>query len=106
MRSPPRRRPKTARCRHCKEKISVKRKGPVPVYCSHSCRQLAYEKRRELGPKVMATREVGSMTFRYIIRMEIIKALEQYGLIASGAPPPPEMKRPQPNLRLIEKEKE
>src|SRR5262249_6329621 len=105
MRQPSPRRPKTARCHHCKEKITVKRKGPVPHYCGHSCRQLAYETRRQLGPKVMAARHVASLTIRYVIRDEIWKALQHLGLADPG-PPPPKMKRPRPDLRLIEKEKE
>jgi len=58
-------RPKTTCCRRCKTPIVVKPRGPIPRYCSHTCRQMAYETRR-------VTDEV-----RAVIRAEVRAALRQ-----------------------------
>jgi len=86
----------------CHEKIVVKGKGPIPLYCCHSCRQMAYHARRPLVPKVMAAHHVASLTMRYFIRDEIWKALQQLGLTERSPPPPPPKKK-RSHLRLIEK---
>jgi hypothetical protein len=64
---PARRRPKTARCQRCKAKIKIKSRGRVPKFCSATCRQLAYERRKwqrptpiELAAKFRASYEVRS----------------------------------------------
>ena len=103
MRTRSRRRPKTARCLRCKTKIAVKGKGPVPLYCSHTCRQLAYQKRRHLGPMVMTARQIAALTVRGVIRAEIMEVLRELGLVATPTPPPREKKRPRTHLRLIKK---
>ena len=43
-------RPKTLRCRWCDAKITVDPRGRLPEYCSHGCRQRAYEKRKWAPP--------------------------------------------------------
>src|SRR5262245_12592041 len=102
MRARPRRRPKTARCRQCKTRIVVKGKGPIPLYCDHTCRQLAYQKRRHSEPMVMLAQDIATTKVRDVIRAEIWEILRQVGLVAAGLPPPPEKKRPT-HLRLIKK---
>jgi hypothetical protein len=42
-------RPKTLRCFHCKGKFSVEGRGRLPRFCSHSCRQRAYDQRKRRG---------------------------------------------------------
>src|SRR5271167_3795817 len=43
-------RPKTQRCLKCKAKIKLKPRGRRPKYCSQSCRQRIYERRRWQRP--------------------------------------------------------
>jgi hypothetical protein len=54
------RRPKIIRCRHCKGKLEVKAKGPLPLYC-RGCRQRAYEKRRYLGPMELLAQDIATL---------------------------------------------
>jgi hypothetical protein len=82
----------------------VKGKGPIPLYCGHTCRQLAYQKRRHSGPMVMLAQDIATAKVRDVIRAEIWEILRQVGLVEAGASPPREKKRSQPTpLRLIEK---
>ena len=43
---PLKRRPRTVRCHGCRNPIKVKIKGRIPTYCSQTCKQQAYLKRR------------------------------------------------------------
>src|SRR5262245_61440385 len=104
MRTRPRRRPKTARCRQCKTRIAVKGKGPIPLYCGHTCRQLAYQRLRHSGLMVMLAQDIATTKVPDVIRAEIWEMLRQLGLVDAGPPPPREKKRSRPtHLRLIEK---
>jgi hypothetical protein len=64
----PRRRPKTVRCRRCRAKVLVKRKGPLPLYCSDTCRQMAYQKRRYQGPMELVAQDIATNRVRAVIR--------------------------------------
>jgi len=79
----------------------VKGKGPIPLYCSHTCRQLAYQERRYSGPMAMTARQIAATTVRGVIRAEIGEVLRQLGLVDTG--PPPKKKRSRTHLRLIKK---
>jgi hypothetical protein len=99
------RRPKVVRCRRCKHKIKVKAKGPLPLYCSHTCRQLAYERRRYLGMREMLAQDIASAKIRDVIRAELWAVLRQIGLVPEKMPPPPRLKpepKHRPNLKLVE----
>ncbi len=49
--------PPTGACAVCGEPVRVKRPGepgPAASYCSHACRQRAYERRHPLGWRLLA----------------------------------------------------
>ena len=95
----PFRRPKTVRCRHCKGKIEVKPKGPLPLYC-RGCRQRAYEKRRYSGPQVLLAQDLATVSVRDAIRAEVRLALSQLGF---DVPPlPPDQPKKRSHLRVVE----
>ena len=98
-----RRRPRTTRCKRCKTEIKVKNKGPVPKYCSQSCKQEAYLRRRFRSPLDLVARDLASIEFRDFIRRTIVDILVQQGLVKNNLPPPNrcEPKPKKPNLRLV-----
>jgi hypothetical protein len=82
----------------------VKGKGPIPLYCGHTCRQLAYQRRRYSGPMMMLAQDIATTKVRDVIRAEICDILQRYGLIPKAPPPPREKKRPPPtHLGLVER---
>jgi DNA-directed RNA polymerase subunit RPC12/RpoP len=97
---PLKRRPKTLRCERCKRKILVKSKGPLPSYCSHACRQRAYERNKWERPHLAHLRQdLNSATIRAAVRQEAWALLKQAGLPMGSEPPPaPARKRPSPQL--------
>ena len=98
-----RRRPRTTRCKRCKGKIKVKNKGRVPKYCSQSCKQEAYLRRRFRSPLELVARDLARIEVREFIRTTIEDILVQQGLMKSNMLPPtiPEPKPKKPNLRLV-----
>ena len=104
QRIPGKRRPRTVRCKGCKEKIKVKSKGRVPTYCGQACKQLAYLKRRIDGPTLLMARDIATAKVRDAIRQEIWAVLLQVGLVTGKPPPPPKPQREKPKLRLITRE--
>jgi hypothetical protein len=98
-----RRRPRTTRCKRCKAQIKVKNKGPVPKYCSPSCKQAVYLRRRFRSPLELVARDLASIQVRELIRTTIMDILVQQGLVKSNLPPPimHEPKPKKPNLRLV-----
>ena len=99
----PRKRPKTLRCGWCKEKFKVGRRGRLPDFCSHSCRQRAYE-RSKWGPglREVLARDLATVRGREVIRAEIWTLLKQLGLVSEPNPPPPPRKPPRPShLRVV-----
>jgi hypothetical protein len=81
-------RPKTLRCLWCKEKIAVKPQGRLPAYCSHSCRQRAYERAKWQPPHLLA---LSKDLKRVAIQAEIRKAVEEVPrqMVSVGAAAPP-----------------
>jgi hypothetical protein len=97
-----RRRPRTTRCQCCKGKIKVKTKGPVPKYCSPSCKQEGYLRRRFLSPVQLLERDLANIKVRDVIKTMILDILVELGLVEKSSLPPPIMHKPKkPNLRLI-----
>ena len=98
----PAKRPKTLRCRWCKKKIAVQPRGRLPDYCSHSCRQRAYERAKWQQPHLVALRKD---LLRVAVNTEIRRAvseatdriLREAGLEEYAAPP----KKPRPVLRVV-----
>jgi hypothetical protein len=102
----PKRRPKTVRCRRCREKLSVKVKGPLPLYC-RTCRQAVYLERRYSGPKVLLAQDLATAKVRAVIAEEVRKVLAQLGVSVSPVHPSPMPARPErrPNhLRVVDDE--
>ena len=99
-----RRRPRTTQCKLCKTQIKVKNKGPVPKYCSQSCKQEGYLRRKFRSPlELVAARDLASIQLREVIWTMIMDILVQHGLVTSNLPPPitHEPKPKRPNLRLV-----
>jgi hypothetical protein len=93
------RRPRTVRCQQCRIGFKVKRRGPVPHYCSHSCRQTAYLARRVI-PRTLLAEDLSTAKVRALIREEVWLELRQAGLVSE--PPPPQPKKPsKPRFRLV-----
>jgi hypothetical protein len=96
-----RRRPRTTRCRRCKAKIKVKTKGPVPKYCSQSCKQQGYLRRRFLSPVQLLERDLANFKVRDVIRTTILDILVEVGLVEKSRLPPPMIHKPKkPNRHL------
>jgi hypothetical protein len=94
-------RPKTLRCIWCKEKIAVKPQGRLPAYCSHSCRQRAYERAKWQQPHLLALhKDLKRLAIRAEIRKEAMELLRQMGLVgATTASEKPRSARPA--LRVV-----
>jgi hypothetical protein len=92
------------RCHCCRAAIKVKhKKGPLPLYCSRRCRQLAYERRRHTGPMVALAQDIATAKVRDVIREEVLSLLSQIGLMPPKSPPPPRTRatREKPKLRIV-----
>jgi hypothetical protein len=100
-----RRRPRTTRCKGkgCKRQIKVKNKGRVPKYCSPSCKQEAYLRRRFRSPLELVARDLASIEVREVIEAKIMEILVRLGLAKSNLPPPiiHKPKPEKPSLRLV-----
>src|SRR5690349_4007484 len=94
-------RPKTLRCLWCKEKLTVKPRGRLADYCSASCRQAAYVKRKYQRPRAveaLAT-DLAHRKVREWLRREIWLLLREAGVVASPEPPPiPRSARSRPSF--------
>jgi len=95
-------RPRTLRCAWCKEKIKVKSQGRLPRFCSHSCRQRAYERAKWGRPHLAALRsDLATVAMRAAIREEAWAMLQQAGLLPVGATPPAMSRRNRTALRIV-----
>ena len=100
MRTTKRRRPRSVRCKGCKGIIKIKSKGRVPTYCSQTCRQNAYLKRRYTGPMELLQQDIATVQVRDIIHREVRDYLVQLGFAPEGVPPP-KPKGKQPKLTIV-----
>ena len=66
-----RRRPRTVRCLQCKLGVKVKSRGPIPRYCSGSCRQTAHLRRRNISPMTLLAEDLATERVRGVIREEV-----------------------------------
>jgi hypothetical protein len=99
----PKKRPRTLRCLWCKEKIKVKPQGRLPLFCSASCRQRAYEQSKWNQPHLVALRrDLVSLALHKLIREEHLELLIHFGLVSatSELPPLPSSKS-RPPLRVV-----
>jgi hypothetical protein len=100
MRATERRRPRSVRCKGCKGIIKIKSKGRVPTYCSQTCRQNAYLKRRYTGPTELLKQDIATVQVRDIIHREVWDYLVRLGFTPEGGRPP-KPKGKQPKLTII-----
>ena len=73
-------------CAWCREKFSPLGRGRPPRYCSDSCRQRAYEKRRAQRPSIGGAlkalkRDLAQSQMDAHIREVVVQVLEDCGLI-------------------------
>jgi len=98
-------RPKTLRCVGCKKRFPVPRRGRLPSFCSGTCRQNAYVKRKygRPGPVAALSEDLGHARVRAFIRKEIWNVLVAAGWVDPLAPVPrdSEPKRPRPKLVVV-----
>jgi hypothetical protein len=97
------RRPKIVRCRHCKSKLKVKAKGPLPLYC-RGCRQRVYEKRRYLGPMELLAQDIATARVRDLIRAEVRSLLSQIGVEIPPRPQSSAAEKRRSHLQLVHSE--
>ena len=96
------------KCKQCKRKFRPKAKGRRPLYCSDSCRQRAYERRRiekEIAQRIPMRLLGGDMEgikTRDGVTRAVVDVLRELGLIATPSFP---TKRG-PKLRVIQDDKE
>jgi hypothetical protein len=98
-------RPKTVRCQWCRKRFAVPVRGRLPNYCSDSCRQRAYQKRkwRGEGPVALLAKDLAHLRVREWLRKEIWALLVQAGLAAPHSPVPPlPPQRSRAKLTLVE----
>ena len=82
----------------------MKTRGRLPSYCSPTCKQRAYLRRKYRGPMELLAQDIATMKVRGILRQEIWAVLKEVGLVTQPEPPPPRPKRDQTrHLRLVEK---
>ena len=83
----------------------MKGRGRLPSYCSSTCKQGAYLRRKYRGPMELLEQDLASMRFRSFLRQEIWAVLREAGLASEPEPQPPAPTRPgrdQPRLRVVE----
>jgi hypothetical protein len=105
-----RRRAKSVRCEHCKTRIKIKTRGRVPKFCSPTCRQLAYERRKwqRPTPVELLAQDIAHAKFRDFVRKEIWTVLQMAELISrdQSLPSAPRNARSRTPLRLVETQPE
>jgi hypothetical protein len=69
----------------------------IPLYCSRTCRQKAYEKRKWRRPAIVDL--MAASKAQDLIELVVVKHLQRLGL-----EPPSPPKRRRPNLRVIKPE--
>ena len=98
----PRTRRRTARCPVCKERFKINSpRGRPPTFCSRSCRQRAYERRKwsKPHPIELLARDLATVQVRDLIRQIVRDELVLAGIILPPSPPKP--KRRGPPLRVV-----
>jgi hypothetical protein len=90
-------------CPVCKKRFKAKSRGRPPTFCSRSCCQRAYERRKWSRPQPveLLARDIDTARVRDVIRREVREILVEAGIILP--PPAPKPKRRAPPLRLIDK---
>jgi len=89
---------KKMKCAWCKSRFKPPLRGRRPKYCSHSCRQRAYEARRaeQNIPSLLLGRDMDNIRSRDGIRRAVVDVLRELGML------PETSKGAKPQLRLVE----
>jgi hypothetical protein len=78
-------RPKTLRCAWpgCRKKFAVPQRGRLPLYCSHACRQRAYEICKWSRPAAVETlaADMAAAKFRHFLEREVERILRARGVL-------------------------
>ena len=99
----PRKRPKTLRCLWCRGRIRVGSHGRLPRFCSQTCRQRAYERRKWQRPHLM--QHLHDELFDIRVEAAVHRVLQRQGLASEPAPSaPPRRKRP--TLRVVKSDED
>jgi hypothetical protein len=95
-------RPKRLRCFHCRKRFTAPQRGRPPRYCSASCRQRAYEKRRASSqveahlPLRLLARDIAAVQGQDEFRRRVVEVLRELRLL----PPAPRGPQRAP-LRIV-----
>jgi hypothetical protein len=83
-------RPKTLRCEWCRARFKLPDRGRLPRFCSHTCRQRAYEKRKWGRPRAVEAlaQDIAEGRLQGYVRSEIRRMLELAGVRLPPDDPP------------------
>ena len=85
------------KCRWCRKRFQPPSKGRRPRYCSHSCRQRAYEARRaqQKVPELLLGRDMGDIRTKAGVERAVVDVLRKLGFL-------PALPKTKPRLRLVD----
>jgi hypothetical protein len=95
-------RPKRLRCLQCHKRFTAPQRGRPPRYCSPSCRQRAYEKRRAASqveaqlPLRLLARDIAAVQGQDEFRRRVVEVLRELRLL-----PPAPHRPPRSPLRVV-----
>ena len=89
------------KCAWCKNRFAPPSKGRRPIYCSHSCRQRAYEVRRaqQIVPELLLGQDMEDIRTKAGVERAVVDVLRKHGFL----PPSPKTKT---RLRVVRKKDE
>ena len=89
------------KCSWCKKRFKPPSKGRRPKYCSHSCRQRAYEMRRaqQRVPELLLGQDIDGIRTKDGVERAVVDVLRRLGLL-------PSISKTKPRLRVVKKEDE
>jgi len=95
------RRRKGARCPVCKERFKLRPRGRPPVFCSPTCRQRAYERRKWQRPHPidLLARDINTVQVKDLVRRIVREVLTEAGI--DLPPPPPKKPKRRDHLRVV-----
>ncbi len=90
---------RTRKCPSCRKRLKLSARGRPKLYCSASCRQRAYERRKaeRLTPRLLLERDVDQIRSKAGIQRVVLETLREIGLLPK-APVSPAASR---LLRLV-----
>jgi hypothetical protein len=89
----------------CGERFKINPRGRPSTFCSRSCRQRDYERRKwsRPHPVELLTRDINTVQVRDFIRQIIREELLKAGITLLPPPPPSKPKQRDAHLHLVEK---